>query len=329
MRLRSLAAGIGAAVTLAAGVVLGRRFIRIPRDRQSTQRDVAQPVAAARPAPAEGAPHPAPGAAATSSQEAPGRLDRLLPLLGTAGLLLTIALVAWSALDLRPPVPAATPSWPFVAALGSVIIWAVYLFWKVPQWQAAARRGRRDWREGALRHRERRPRHDRPDARWGGGHQRAALRLATTWQHGRDATGEPGRADHRALHPGSRPARQRRCDDPPWWHLRAGSDRRGLSPGLRAGDAGAGVVCSRVLPRTATISTPGATGATGPDLPIDVQAVLTILGGRTEPWPAPRCLDLSGADLAFANLVNANLVGICLERTDLANANCPAPICAE
>src|SRR5688500_2249339 len=142
MRLRSLAAGIGAAVTLAAGVVLGRRFIRIPRNRQSTRRDMAQPVAAAQPAPAEGVPHPAPVATATSSREPPGHLDRLLPLLGTAGLLLTIALVAWSLLDLRPPVPATTPSWPFVATLGTVIIWAVYLFWKVPQWQAAAGRGK-------------------------------------------------------------------------------------------------------------------------------------------------------------------------------------------
>src|SRR5687768_15574360 len=142
MRLRSLAAGIGAAVTLAVGVVLGRRFIRIPRDRQSTRRDMAQPVAAARPAPAEAVPHLAPVATATSGREAPGRLDRLLPLLGTAGLLLTIAQVAWGALDLRPPIPAATPSWPFVAALGTVIIWAVYLFWKVPEWQAATRRGK-------------------------------------------------------------------------------------------------------------------------------------------------------------------------------------------
>ena len=58
-----------------------------------------------------------------------------------AGLILTITLVAWSALGLRPPIPAATSSWPFVAILATVIISAVYLVWKVPQWQAATDRG--------------------------------------------------------------------------------------------------------------------------------------------------------------------------------------------
>ena len=49
--------------------------------------------------------------------------------------------MAWSALELRPPIPAATSSWPFVAILATVIISVVYLVWKVSQWQAATRRG--------------------------------------------------------------------------------------------------------------------------------------------------------------------------------------------
>jgi uncharacterized protein YjbI with pentapeptide repeats len=322
MRWRSLAAGIGAAVTLAAGVVLGRRFIRIPRDRQSTRRDMAQPVAAARSAPAQAAPHPAPVATATSGQEAPGHLDQLLPLLGTAGLLLTIALVAWSALDLRPPVPAATPSWPFVAALVTVIIWAVYLFWKVPQWQAAPRRGKEGLGEKEL--------FDIENAARGTigqmlGGVAVISGLLFAWQQ-LGNTAETLRVSQE----GQITERFTRAVD------QLGSDDVTIRLGgiyaldrIAADSPQDYVPAMQVLasyvrgssPRTVAISTPGATGSTGPDLPIDVQAVLTILGGRTEPWPAPRCLDLSGADLAFANLASANLVGICLERTDLPNAN--------
>jgi hypothetical protein len=65
----------------------------------------------------------------------------LLTLLGTAVLILSVTLVASSALELRPPIPAATSSWPFVAILATVINTVVYLVWKVSQWQAATRRG--------------------------------------------------------------------------------------------------------------------------------------------------------------------------------------------
>jgi hypothetical protein len=107
MRFQSLAAGIVATVALTVGVVLGRLFSRSSWGRQSTPRDMAEPVTTALPAPAE---HPAPVATATTRREAPVRLDRLLPLLGMAGLLLTIGLVTWSALGLRPSIPDATTS---------------------------------------------------------------------------------------------------------------------------------------------------------------------------------------------------------------------------
>jgi uncharacterized protein YjbI with pentapeptide repeats len=279
-------------------------------------------VTPARPAPAEGAPYPAPVAPATSGREALGRLDRLLPLLGMAGLLLTVALVAWSALDLRPPVPAATPSWPFVATLGTVIIWAVYLFWKVPQWQAAARRGKEGLGEKEL--------FDIENAARGTigqmlGGVAVISGLLFAWQQ-LGNTAETLRVSQE----GQITERFTRAVD------QLGSDDVTIRLGgiyaldrIAADSPQDYVPAMQVLasyvrgssPRTTAISTPGAVGSTSPDLPIDVQAVLTILGGRTEPWPAPRCLDLSGADLAFANLANANLVGICLERTDLANAN--------
>jgi uncharacterized protein YjbI with pentapeptide repeats len=322
MRFRSLAAGVAATVALAVGVVLGRRFNKGVRGRQSTPRGLAGPVAVARPAPAESAPHPAPLATASTPREATGHIDRLLPLLGTAGLLLTIALVAWSALELRPPIPAATPSWPFVAALGTVIIWALYLFWKVPQWQAAARRGKAGLGEKEL--------FDIENAARGTigqmlGGVAVISGLLFAWQQ-LGNTAETLRVSQE----GQITERFTRAVD------QLGSDDVTIRLGgiyaldrIAADSAQDYVPAMQVLasyvrgasPRTVAISTPRATGPAGRDLPIDVQAVLTILGGRTVPWPAARCLDLSGADLAFANLTNANLVGICLERTDLANAN--------
>jgi len=322
MRFRSLAAGVIATVALAVGVILGRWFNRNPQGQQSTTRDTAELVAAAPPASAEAAPHPAPLVTVSTPRGAPIRLDRLLPLLGMVGLLLTIAFVAWSALGLRPPIPAATPSWPFVTTLGTLIIWAVYLFWKVPQWQAAARRGKGGLGEKEL--------FDIENAARGTigqmlGGVAVISGLLFAWQQ-LGNTAETLRVSQQ----GQITERFTRAVD------QLGSDDVTIRlGGIYALDRIAGdspqdyVPAMQVLasyvrgasPRSAAGSTPGPAGSAGRDFPIDVQAVLTILGGRTVPWPAPRCLDLSGADLAFANLANANLVGICLERTDLASAN--------
>jgi uncharacterized protein YjbI with pentapeptide repeats len=322
MKFRSLAAAAMATVALAVGVVLGRWFSRSPQGQHSAIRDTAEPVAAALPASAEAASQPALLTTATTPREAPVRLDWLLPLLGMVGLLLTIALVAWSALGLRPPIPAATPSWPFVTTLGTLIIWAVYLFWKVPQWQATARRGKGGLGEKEL--------FDIENAARGTigqmlGGVAVISGLLFAWQQ-LGNTAETLRVSQQ----GQITERFTRAVD------QLGSDDVTIRlGGIYALDRIAGdspqdyVPAMQVLAsyvrgdssRTAAVSTPGLAGSAGRDLPIDVQAVLTILGGRSVPWPAPRCLDLSGADLAFANLTNANLVGICLERTDLANAN--------
>jgi hypothetical protein len=55
-------------------------------------------------------------------RKAPSRLNRLQSLPGTAVLIVSVTLVAWSALELRPPIPAATSSRPFEAILATVII---------------------------------------------------------------------------------------------------------------------------------------------------------------------------------------------------------------
>jgi hypothetical protein len=239
-----------------------------------------------------------------------------------AGLLLTIALVAWSALGLSPPVPDAAPSWSFVAALGTVIIWAVYLFWKVPQWQAAARRGKGGLSEKEL--------FDIENAARGTigqmlGGVAVISGLLFAWQQlGNTAetlrVSQEGQITERF----TRAVDQLGNDDVT---IRLGGiyalDR------IAADSSQDYVPAMQVLasyvrgasPQPMAVATPGPAGAARRDLPIDIQAVLTILGGRSGPWPASRCLDLSGANLAFANLANANLVGICLERTDLANAN--------
>ena len=311
-----------ATVALAVGVVLGRLFSRSPRGQQPTIRDTAEPVAAALPASAEAASQQSPLTTPTTPPEAPVRLDWLLPLLGMVGLLLTIALVAWSALGLRPPIPAATPSWPFVTTLGTLIIWAVYLFWKVPQWQATARRGKGGLGEKEL--------FDIENAARGTigqmlGGVAVISGLLFAWQQ-LGNTAETLRVSQQ----GQITERFTRAVD------QLGSDDVTIRlGGIYALDRIAGdspqdyVPAMQVLAsyvrgsssQTTAVSTPEPAGSAGRDLPIDIQAVLTILGGRSVPWPAPRCLDLSGADLAFANLTNANLVGICLERTDLANAS--------
>jgi len=246
----------------------------------------------------------------------------LLPLLGTIGLLLTITLVAWSALGLRPPIPAATPGWPFVATLSTAIIWAVYLFWKVPQWQAAARRGKGELGEKEL--------FDIENAARGTigqmlGGVAVISGLLFAWQQ-LGNTAETLRVSQQ----GQITERFTRAVD------QLGSDDVTIRlGGIYALDRIAGdspqdyVPAMQVLAsyvrgassETAAVPTQGPTESAGRGLPIDVQAVLTILGDRTVPWTAARCLDLSGAHLAFANLANANLVGVCLERTDLTNAN--------
>jgi hypothetical protein len=235
----------------------------------------------------------------------------------------TIALVAWNALELRPPIPAATPSWPFVTTLGTLIIWAVYLFWKVPQWQAAARRG-----TGGLGEKEL---FDIENAARGTigqmlGGVAVISGLLFAWQQlGNTAetlrVSQQGQITERF----TRAVDQLGSDDVT---IRLGGiyalDRIAAdSPQdyVPAMQVLASYVRGASSRTSAVSSTPGTAGSADRDVPIDVQAVLTILGGRTVAWPAPRCLDLSGADLAFANLTDANLVGICLERTDLTNAN--------
>jgi uncharacterized protein YjbI with pentapeptide repeats len=64
---------------------------------------------------------------------------RSLPLLGLAGAVLTLALGIGASRGELPgigAVPDATPAW--AALLVTISIWAVYLLWKVPQWQADA-----------------------------------------------------------------------------------------------------------------------------------------------------------------------------------------------
>jgi uncharacterized protein YjbI with pentapeptide repeats len=322
MRFRSLAAGVVATVALAAGLLLRWRFGNSARGRPSSTDDPSEPVAATLPSLAETAPHATPLAATTARRAVSGRLFRLLPVLGMAGLLLTITLVAWNGLGLSPPIPAATPSWPFVATLGTAIVWAIYLFWKVPEWQAAARRGKDGLGEKEL--------FDIENAARGTigqmlGGVAVISGLLFAWQQ-LGNTAETLRVSQE----GQITERFTRAVD------QLGSDDVTIRlGGIYALDRISGdspqdyVPALQVLAsyvrgassRTAAVSTPDPAGSAGRGVSIDVQAVLTILGDRTVPWPASRCLDLSGADLAFANLSNANLVGICLERTELGNAN--------
>lgn len=64
---------------------------------------------------------------------------RSLPVLGILGLIATVALTIGALQGELPylgPIDGANPAW--AAAMVTIAIWAAYLLWKVPQWQAAA-----------------------------------------------------------------------------------------------------------------------------------------------------------------------------------------------
>jgi uncharacterized protein YjbI with pentapeptide repeats len=144
-------------VATAIGAVSGRRLWRWPRGRAkpsgmigSGSREPEPPVAAAAttgPPPEDHfrrlRPRPqAPPVAAIAV--------RSLPILGVIGGLVTLALAIGAARGALPYVGAienASPAW--AAALVTISLWAVYLLWKVPQWQADAwaRTGNADPRE--------------------------------------------------------------------------------------------------------------------------------------------------------------------------------------
>lgn len=126
---------------------MAARLVRRPRARVPTPSS--KPAAAQAPAPAR----PADSGAASSPPEDHFRrlrprasappvaavAARSLPVLGIVATIVTLALAVGAVRGELPYVGAidsASPAW--AAALVTISIWAVYLLWKVPQWQADA-----------------------------------------------------------------------------------------------------------------------------------------------------------------------------------------------
>lgn len=250
-------------------------------------------------------------------------LDRGLAISGVCGLVVTAGLMIWDAAGLEPSLPTVRGrSWSLVTVLATLIIWAIYLFWKVPQWQAAGRRGASGVGAKEL--------FDIENAARGTlGQMLGGLAVITglvfAWQQLGNTSdtlqvSEQGQITERF----TRAVDQLGSDD---LTVRlggvyaldriSGDSARDYGPVMEVLTA----YVRQTVPRRDSAATPAASPGDGADgSPVDVQAILTILGRRTEPWHGAGCLDLSGTDLRGADLTGANLTGMCLSGSDLTGA---------
>ena len=142
-------------LALTALTGMSGRLLRRPRSRARRREEAASTAATAEsdaplspPAAAQTPPSPQAGAATS----APGHVRprgnapllaafaaRSLPILGIIGTLATLLLAAGAVrgeLPIVGPFESASSAW--AAAMVTISLWAVYLLWKVPQWQASA-----------------------------------------------------------------------------------------------------------------------------------------------------------------------------------------------
>jgi len=251
-----------------------------------------------------------------------GYLGQLLVALGVIGFVVTIGFVVLSAAGVGPEATAiGDRSWLLLSALVTAGIWVVLLLWKVPQWQAASRAA-----GGELSTREL---FDIENAARGTlGQMVSGLALLVglyfAWQQlgNTNATinvSEQGQITDRF----TRAVDQVGSDD---LTVRlggiyaleriAGDSERDYGPVMEVLTAYVRQASPRTDVDTAPLATPGPA-----EVPVDVQAVLSVLARRDASRDGPACLDLSGTNLAGVSLAGANLTNTCLAHVDLAEAD--------
>lgn len=260
-----------------------------------------------------GAPRPATLAAAS------------LPVLGATGAFITVALVVGSARgDLPSFGDLDNGNIILTAALLTISIWAVYLLWKVPQWQAAA------WaRSGNSNPRELFEIENSSRGTLGQILSGVAVLtgLIFAWQQlGQTSNNLRVSQEGQITDRFSRAVDQLGSDE---FTIRLGGiyaleriardSPRDYGPVMEVLTAFARQ--ESPLPANA----PGTPAAAAPDIPLDVKAVFKVIGRRTPEQVATEmadggCLDLTNINAVGADLAGANLQNTCWDNSDLRGA---------
>jgi uncharacterized protein YjbI with pentapeptide repeats len=249
-----------------------------------------------------------------------------LPLIGLLGTAITVALAIGAVRGELPylgAIDSANPAW--AAALVSISLWAVYLLWKVPQWQAAAwaRSGNSNPRELFQIENE---------SRGTLGQILSGVAVLTglifAWQQlGQTSENLRVSQEGQITDRFSRAVDQLGSDD---LTIRLGGiyaleriardSPRDYGPVMEVLTAFARQ--GSPLPASAAATPIVAAPRAGPD----VRAVFKVIGRRTpaqltmERDEGMGCLDLTGVNAVGANLIGANLQNTCWNRSDLRGA---------
>lgn len=325
------------AVMVAARSALGQRFGSLPGAPTATPSAFAPTAEPAQPAQPAADQPPAPPTAASTATPAeaiatadlPGNvpwlvrhLDVIIVAIGTVGLIASVGLIIWDAADFEPELPrAGGPSLPFVCVLATAVLWAIYLFWKVPEWQAASRKGQAGMGPKEL--------FDIENAARGTiGQMLGGVAVITgllfAWQQLGNTTetlqaSQEGQLTERF----TRAVDQISADD---LTVRLGGIYA-LEQIARESARNYPTVME-VLTAFVRQNAPLQAGA-DPGTPMvvassvapDVQAVLTVIGRRDASRDGAACLNLGYTKLSTANLIGANLSHVCFNNSDLSDAN--------
>lgn len=246
--------------------------------------------------------------------------DRFFAVLATLSLLAALALVVWERTGQELPAVLG-PGSPLAATLVTLTLWGVYLMWKVPQWQAAARAS-----NGAL---DERDLFEIENAARGTlGQILSGVAVVTgllfAWQQlGNTSENLRVSQEGQITDRFSRAVEQLGSDDPTvrigaiYALERIGRDsERDHRPAME-------VLTSFLRERYPRRAIGEGTPDTIPDQGrTERQAVLGIIGRRDPARDgAGGCLSLSGTDLVGAELAGAALDGLCLAGVDLSGAD--------
>ncbi|MBA3644060.1 MAG: pentapeptide repeat-containing protein [Chloroflexia bacterium] len=249
------------------------------------------------------------------------RADRLLLLLGIAGLLVT----ATSAIGLfdrgRPAGDGGGSTMTLIGALVTLAIWVIYVFWKVPQWQAATRASDPNLTPRDLFEIENAARGTLGQILGG---VAVLTGLIFAWQQ-LGNTGETLRVSQEGqiTERFTRAVDQLGNDDPA---ARLGGiyaleriardSERDHRPAMEVLTA----FVRRSSPRVTTVAGVGTPAPAPVPISSETQAILSILGRRETRSDGAGCLNLSRTNLVGANLTGATLTNICFGGADLSDA---------